>query len=307
MREVRSRHSTYISKVVQHPDNVMEIHIKKEKTESRAGQYILLSCPEISYFQWHPFTLTSAPEEDYISVHVRVVGDFTRALAVAVGCSFDKKVDGRGNVISEATVPRINGVMPRLMIDGPFGAASEDWLNYETVIFVGGGIGVTPFASILKSIWYRMNKLNGSKPTRLSKVRSALFFFCCGIPFHTPVSCQVYFTWVIRSFTAVEWFHSLLQAIEEQDVHHRIQISIHLTAHLDVDNIENLMLHDVQSEKDAITALRTPTQFGRPNWDKFFGAVVSGHPDTDIGVFLCGPPGLSKTYACSSFLVAVQT
>ena len=58
LREVRSRHRTYISKVIQHPSKVIELQIKKEKTTSRAGQYIFLSCPEISYFQWHPFTLT---------------------------------------------------------------------------------------------------------------------------------------------------------------------------------------------------------------------------------------------------------
>lgn len=98
LREIRSRHRTYISKVIQHPSNVMEVQIKKEKTTTRAGQvytvrsfgnkvtdrnflkYIFLSCPEISYFQWHPFTLTSAPEEDYISVHIRVAGDFTTGL-----------------------------------------------------------------------------------------------------------------------------------------------------------------------------------------------------------------------------------
>jgi predicted ferric reductase len=36
----------------------MEVQIKKEKTTTRAGQYIFINCPEISYFQWHPFTLT---------------------------------------------------------------------------------------------------------------------------------------------------------------------------------------------------------------------------------------------------------
>lgn len=42
LREVRSRHRTYISKVILHPSNVCEVHIKKEKTKTRAGQYIFL-------------------------------------------------------------------------------------------------------------------------------------------------------------------------------------------------------------------------------------------------------------------------
>jgi NADPH oxidase 2 len=153
----------------------MEIQIKKEKTTIRAGQYIFLCCPEISYFQWHPFTLTSAPEEDYISVHIRVVGDFTGALARSVGCDFDTRANkdsaGRdGKLIAVDADPHLNRVLPRVMIDGPFGSASEDFLNYETVLLVGAGIGVTPFASILKSIWYRMNNFNTTKHTRLSKV-----------------------------------------------------------------------------------------------------------------------------------------
>jgi hypothetical protein len=37
-REVRGRHKTYISKVIQHPSNVCEIQIKKEHANTRAGQ-----------------------------------------------------------------------------------------------------------------------------------------------------------------------------------------------------------------------------------------------------------------------------
>ena len=37
-REIRGRHQTFISKVIQHPNNVVEIQIKKEKTKSKAGQ-----------------------------------------------------------------------------------------------------------------------------------------------------------------------------------------------------------------------------------------------------------------------------
>jgi NADPH oxidase 2 len=37
-REIRGRHKTFISKVIQHPSNVVEVQIKKEKTKSKAGQ-----------------------------------------------------------------------------------------------------------------------------------------------------------------------------------------------------------------------------------------------------------------------------
>ncbi|KAH8109128.1 NADPH oxidase isoform 2 [Phellopilus nigrolimitatus] len=281
LREVRSRHRTYVSKVIQHPSKVMEVQIKKEKTTTRAGQYIFLCCPEVSYFQWHPFTLTSAPEEDYISVHIRVVGDFTGAFAKALGCDFDSKdaketeKSGAGKVVP----PPVNRVLPRVMVDGPFGSASEDFLKYETVLLVGAGIGVTPFASILKSIWYRMNNFNNSKPTRLSKV---------------------YFTWVIRDFGTAEWFHSLLKAIEDQDTQRRIEISIYLTAKIKPDDATNIMVQDVGADVDAISGLRAPTHFGRPNWDRVFPSIAENHPDTDVGValpnkFFCGPSVLSRT------------
>ena len=91
----------------------------------------------------------SAPEEDYISVHIRVVGDFTGALAKACGCDFDRKKgekEAGGAVVNSSSNP-IGRVLPRIMVDGPFGSAFEDFLKYETVLLVGAGIGVTPFAS----------------------------------------------------------------------------------------------------------------------------------------------------------------
>nr|GAT55945.1 predicted protein [Mycena chlorophos] len=272
MREVRSRHTTYLSKVIQHPSNVMELQIKKEKTKTRAGEYIFINCPEISYFQWHPFTLTSAPQEDYISIHIRVEGDFTTALAKAVGCNFDKSKDkyGDSQVITTQT---LNRALPRVMVDGPFGTCSEEFMNYETVLLVGAGIGVTPFASILKTIWYRLNNFGAGKPTRLSKV---------------------YFTWVIRDFGTAEWFHSLLHAIEAQDTQNRIEINIYLTQKLKEDDMNNIIVHDVGAEKDAITSLRAPTHYGRPNWDRIFGSIAEKHPESDVGVFFCGPAGIAK-------------
>ncbi|KAL9005646.1 MAG: hypothetical protein Q9188_001602 [Gyalolechia gomerana] len=282
LREIRGRHKTFISKVIQHPSNVVEIQIKKERTKSRAGQYIFLCCPEISVWQYHPFTLTSAPEEDYISVHIRCVGDFTKKLAAVVGCNFDK---GDGKVPEGSAVvsidhnapkmdvdPAIRRILPRVYIDGPFGSASEDVFRYEVAVLVGAGIGVTPFASILKSIWYRM-----SLPQQRTRLR------------------KVYFFWVCRDYGSFEWFRSLLMAIEAQDMDSNIEIHTYLTARIKPDDAENIMINDASAETDTITGLRTPTNFGRPNWDAVFRGIRKIHAPAEAGVFFCGPESLGST------------
>lgn len=57
-------------------------------------------------------------------------------------------------------------LFPRMGVDGPFGTASEDVFDYEVSMLVGAGIGVTPFASILKSIWYKFKISNPKLRTR---------------------------------------------------------------------------------------------------------------------------------------------
>lgn len=152
-------------------------------------------------------------------MHIRCVGDFTKRLARVLGCDFSDEKRGTGSgdgtgtgngkskatgvvASSDANVDsKLRKVLPRLYIDGPFGSASEDVFKFEIAVLIGAGIGVTPFASILKSIWYRMNYPQGK--TRLQKV---------------------YFIWVCRDFGSFEWFRSLLLAIEAQDVADNIEI-----------------------------------------------------------------------------------
>ncbi|WKT49110.1 Ferric reductase transmembrane component-like domain [Fusarium oxysporum f. sp. vasinfectum] len=271
----------YLASVIQHPSNVCEIQMKKEHTKTRAGQYIFLCCPAVSLWQYHPFTLTSAPEEDYISVHIRCVGDFTKELSKALGCDWSKKREPGGNDSSKVVGltgrdseidPAIRRVLPRVYVDGPFGSASEDVFKYEVSVLVGAGIGVTPFASILKSIWYRMNY--PQKKTRLAKV---------------------YFFWICRDFDSFEWFRSLLLAVEAQDLDHRIEIHTYLTAKIKADDATNIMINDANADKDTITGLRSPTNFGRPNWDMIFRGIRKLHSPAEAGVFFCGPKGLGSS------------
>ncbi|EFE41301.1 hypothetical protein TRV_03949 [Trichophyton verrucosum HKI 0517] len=286
MREVRGKHRTIITKVIQHPSNVFEIQLQKEKTKMRPGQYIFINCPVVSIWQYHPFTLTSAPEEDYISVHIRCVGNFTKDLAKAVGCDFDEKeqpsyerrtrrestvIGVDANTSEQDVDPRLSRILPRIFIDGPFGSASEDVFKFEVAVLVGAGIGVTPFASILKSIWYRMSQRQNK--TRLKKV---------------------YFFWVCRDFGSFEWFSSLLLAIEAQDRYSNIEIHTYLTAKIQSDDATNIMINDADADRDAITGLRAPTNFGRPNWDMVFRSIRKIHAPAEAGVFFCGPKALGS-------------
>lgn len=44
---------------------------------------------------------------------------------------------------------------PQLYLDGPFGEGHQEWIDFEVSVLVGGGIGVTPFASILKDLVFK--------------------------------------------------------------------------------------------------------------------------------------------------------
>lgn len=50
-----------------------------------------------------------------------------------------------------------------------------------------------------------------------------------------------------------------------------------------------------EAENDPITGLKQKTLYGKPNWDNEFTNIVSQHPRSKVGVFLCGPPQLAKS------------
>ncbi|KAI4554935.1 hypothetical protein MJG53_020234 [Ovis ammon polii x Ovis aries] len=146
LRFYRSQQKVVITKVVMHPSKVLELQMHKHGFSMEVGQYIFVNCPSISNLEWHPFTLTSAPEEDFFSIHIRAVGDWTETLIR----TFEKQYSP----------------VPRIQVDGPFGTASEDVFQYEVAVLVGAGIGVTPFASILKSIWYKFQHADQNLKTQ---------------------------------------------------------------------------------------------------------------------------------------------
>lgn len=73
VRVLRGNQDTILQLAVAHPSKVIELQMKKASFKYKPGQYLFLNCPYIAKYEWHPFTITSAPEEDYVSVHIRVI------------------------------------------------------------------------------------------------------------------------------------------------------------------------------------------------------------------------------------------
>ncbi|XP_071820031.1 NADPH oxidase 2-like isoform X2 [Apostichopus japonicus] len=259
IRFVRSFLKVTVSKVIKHPSNVIEVQMKKAGFKMQPGQYIFLKCPSISHVQWHPFTLTSAPEQDHFSVHIRLVGDWTKSLSKTMGADSDAAIDPAN--------------LPRVAVDGPFGTASVDIFKYQVAMCVGAGIGITPFASILRSIWLKsVNHLDNFKLRK------------------------VYFFWICPDTNAFEWFTELLESIEnhfvEQGKADFLKYNIYLTRGWTNKQAKHLYLQEEQ-EIDAITGLRQKTNYGKPMWDSIFKHIAEENKGVSVGTFFCGPKALS--------------
>ncbi|XP_021261995.1 NADPH oxidase 1 isoform X2 [Numida meleagris] len=253
LRIWRARQKVVVTKVVMHPAKVLELQMQKKGFRMEVGQYIFVNCPAVSLLEWHPFTLTSAPEEDFFSIHIRVAGDWTERI---IDTFQQQKLE-----------------MPRIKVDGPFGTASEDVFLYEVAMLVGAGIGVTPFASILKSIWYRFQQNDQTLKTK-----------------------KIYFYWLCRDTGAFTWFNDLLASLEQKMAESGkadfLTYRLFLTG-WDTSIADNAALH-FDTVTDTVTGLRQKTIFGRPRWDTEFSVVATAHPRSVVGVFLCGPEALAK-------------
>ena len=73
------------------PANVIRVEIPKEEDfVYHAGQYIFLCVPELSCWEYHPFSFSSAPADDKITVHIRVLGNWTTRLYNLVAKAHDR-------------------------------------------------------------------------------------------------------------------------------------------------------------------------------------------------------------------------
>jgi NADPH oxidase len=255
----------------------MQLLNGKKKFRYKAGQYLFLCCPDINESEFHPFTITSAPEESFFSCHIRCRPDmdWTYALRrhVLEAQKKDEESKDANVIVMETRTP--TGSTPMLSspvtptgeyeglvlrIDGPYGSASEEVFDFDTVILVGAGIGVTPFISILKSISMRLHQ---------SEARMSIYFY-----------------WICRDQQEFDSFKDFFdQIIKIKELEGLVELNMYVTGELN--------LKSVKAE--------AYNQFsGRPNWNRIFKEMAKRHQGSEIGVFLCGPAALAPELANAS-------
>ncbi|KAK9116463.1 hypothetical protein Sjap_015410 [Stephania japonica] len=262
------RSKFYDTKVIMaktYPGKVLSLKLSKPSGfQYRSGMYIFIQCPKISTFEWHPFSLTSALKDDHLSVHIRALGDWS----YQIYCLFQEALtSGKPE-------------FPRIYVDGPYGAASQDHVKYDIVVLIGLGIGATPFVSVIKDIIHAQQvDLNDAIIDTESNIK------------RSPAKAYLY--WVTRERSSFDWFKDVMQQISKT---HERQAIVEMHNYLT----------SVYREGDAKALLSVQTHFSRPNWFTIFSKLARSHEGATIGVFYCGPSVLAKDLQrCDVFLWAL--
>ncbi|KAM0717134.1 hypothetical protein Q7P37_006986 [Cladosporium fusiforme] len=311
-----------------------------------AGQFVLLQVPSLSFFQWHPFTVSYC-SGNVLHVHIKCEGDWTTALR---DLPEDKDI--------------------HVGIDGPFGAPAQRFYDYTHSIIIGGGIGITPFSAILADLedhftgtadpWEerrRSRSFSISRSRSRSRANSRAPRGSTSRPNSRPVSRaasrapsrpssatlmdeekaetdynsstkhpnperRVDFHWTVREKNNLLWFSDLLNRTIDgarplaQNGNLELNINTHITAKRKniSTHIFRYLLDSYRTEEapySALTGLKQPSHFGRPDFsdvlEKHYQDMVdSGVHDRKIGVFYCGTPIVGEILSDSCHLLTAK-
>ncbi|KAI3942243.1 hypothetical protein MKW92_006410 [Papaver armeniacum] len=287
-----------IRKIVIYPGNVLTLHTSLPRGfRYKSGQYMFIKCSDVSPFEWHPFSITSAPAEDYLSVHIQTVGDWSRKLKKVLSKVCHPPIGDPSGLrradfmhgTAGAYVPPFP--IPEVLIDGPYGAPAQDYMKYEVVLLVGSGIGATPMISIIKDIVsktkaedieasYNTISLETTKKNKMKR-------------FNTQ---KAYFYWITREQNSFDSFKEVMNEVVDMDTQNVIEIHNHCTSVYERGDARSAVIAMLQSLNHAVTGVdvvagtHVKSHFGRPNWSEVYKTIAVKHRGSRVGVFYCGVP-----------------
>ena len=240
-------------------DNVVQVQFPKHwwsKTVGtyKVGQYMFVNFPGLSIHEWHPFSITSGPRDDYVELHIKGLGDHTRKIVeYAKDCA-----NGGGGSGGSGSGGGSGGKPVWIRRDGPYGAPDFDYRRFGALVLAGGGVGITPIIGILKDIY---DADEGGQ--------------AAGAAAHARphrMEC-VYVVWTMRRPEEAAPFAKVLReyasvAARRHDLP-ELRLALHVTR--------------------AKAALAPPFIAGRPKVDAMLQEVCERHCQEPTLVFACGP------------------
>lgn len=152
LRFFQSRKTVDILSATCFPCGTVELVLSKPANlHYNALGWVFLQIRELSWLQWHPFSVSSSPLDGkhHLAILIKVLGDWTEKL--------------KGNILNlsveqSETEPLLqHNRKITASVEGPYGHESPYHLTYENLILVAGGIGISPFLAILSDILHRIN------------------------------------------------------------------------------------------------------------------------------------------------------
>ncbi|XP_073035154.1 respiratory burst oxidase homolog protein C-like isoform X1 [Primulina eburnea] len=299
-----------ILKVAVYPGNVLTLHMSKPQGfKYKSGQYIFVNCAAVSPFEWHPFSITSAPRDDHVSVHIRTLGDWTRQLKVVFSEVCQPPPTGKSGLLrADFLQGENNPNFPKVLIDGPYGAPTQDYKNYDVVLLVGLGIGATPMISVVKDIVNNMkameeeensleegNRGGNNTPPNASPLTNKRKSGP-GSGRHNFKTRRAYFYWVTREQGSFDWFKGVMNEAAETDHKGVIEMHNYCTSVYEEGDARSALITMLQSLNhakngvDVVSGTRVKSHFAKPNWRTVYKRIALNHPNSRVGVFYCGAP-----------------
>ncbi|CAE8652510.1 unnamed protein product [Polarella glacialis] len=117
------------------------------------SMFVMVNFPQISFDEWHPFSLSSSPLDSIATIHVKDMGEGS--------------FSGRLHKLALAASKLPHGVV--MNVQGPYGSRVNLHESQE-VVLVAGGIGITPMVSVLRCAVQQGLRAKQSKLRRLRLV-----------------------------------------------------------------------------------------------------------------------------------------
>lgn len=307
------------------------------------GQYLFLNAPDISYFQWHPFSIASVGANGIIKLMIKNNGDFTNLLLSALFKAksdfiVENNLDIKNNknfhnlyydfLLNEEEIAKIVAKPKGNLIEipkfiklglyGPISAPAVGSLNKKNVIFIGSGVGISPYLVFLDEYLQILKKTRIPKNidkerqilmkiTNNSKIGSEINYSKLGIknhPHNKNIKSffedfeKIGFYYVARNLDQLTWISYYIHKLYKYGYDsEKLDIKLFLTTKppKKIKNLEDFLFwraygkyqksrnkSDVRMNFDVLSCLPLKIINDRPNFYKDFKEIWEGSKKTRV-------------------------